>query len=94
MFRITLVCSGLPVTAGPDAARDIAEEFAEHRQWHNRVTCQWDGARLTVQAENDFDKTGRATLDEVSDTITACVSGAGDWETAIESVTEFDSHSD
>jgi hypothetical protein len=49
---------------------------------------------LTVQADNDFDNTGRATLDEVMDTILACVSGEGDWQIAVTSVTEFGDHQD
>jgi hypothetical protein len=78
MFRVTLVCSGLPHTAGAAAATDITREFSEHRHWHSRVTCKWDGTALTLQAENDFDKTGLATLDEFGDCITAYVPDPGD----------------
>ena len=49
MFRVTLICDGLPAAAGEEAARDIAKEFADSRQWHSRVTCDWDGVRLTLR---------------------------------------------
>ena len=89
MFRVTLVCSGLPPAAGENAATDIAKEFADHRKWHNSVTCEWDGTRLILRAENDFDKTGLATLDEFGDCISAYVSDPGDSQIAIESVCEL-----
>ena len=73
MFRVTLICDGLPAAAGEEAARDIAKEFADSRQWHSRVTCDWDGVRLTLRSENDFDETGQATLDEFGDCIAAYV---------------------
>jgi hypothetical protein len=69
MFRVTLICDGLPVTAGEGAARDITEEFADHRHWHSRVTCEWDGTRLILRSESDFDESGQATLDEFGDCI-------------------------
>lgn len=73
MFRVTLICDGLPPAAGEEAARDIAKEFADSRQWHSRVTCEWDGARLVLRSENDFDDTGQATLHELGDCIAAYV---------------------
>jgi len=89
VFRVTLVCSGLPAAAGAEAAIDIAKDFADHRKWHKRVTCEWDGALLTLQSENDFDDTGLATLDEFSDCISAYVTEPGDSEIDIASVREF-----
>ena len=86
MFRVTLICDGLPVTAGLDAARDITKEFADHRKWHSHVTCEWDGARLILQSENDFDEAGLATLDEFGDCISAYVSDPGDSRISIESI--------
>jgi hypothetical protein len=86
MFLVTLVCSGLPTDAGATAAADIAREFAEHRTWHGRVTCEWDGTRLTLTSENDFDESGAATLDEFGDCVSAYVSDPGDARISIESV--------
>jgi len=90
MFRVTLICDGLPSNAGEEAARDITKEFAEHRQWHSRVSCEWDGSRLILRSENDFDENGHATWDEFDDCITAYISSPGDCQTRIESITEFD----
>jgi hypothetical protein len=72
MYRIVLACSGVPADIGPSAARDITEEFT-HRPWHKNVRCQWDGSRLVLQADNDFDSNGLALLDEFSDAIAASV---------------------
>ena len=90
MFRVTLISDGLPASAGEDAARDIAKEFADSRQWHSRVTCEWDGARLVLVSENDFDETGQATLDEFGDCISAYIADPGGSRITIESVSEFD----
>ena len=54
------------------AALEIAEEFL-HRPWHQNVRCTWDGRALHLEADNDFDDTGLALLDEFSDAIAACV---------------------
>jgi len=89
MFRVTLVCSGLPHTVGANEAADITREFAQQRRWHSRVSCTWEGTQLTLLAENDFDKTGLATLDEFRDCITAYVSDPGDSQ-VIASVSEID----
>ncbi|HEX5222113.1 MAG TPA: hypothetical protein VFZ59_21300 [Verrucomicrobiae bacterium] len=89
MFRVTLICEGLPTNVGEVAARDITNDFMEHRPWHKRVSCEWDGARLILRAENDFDENGNATRDEFDDCITAYVE-LGDYETRVESVTELD----
>lgn len=73
MYRIKLACDGIPPSAGPQAAIDIAEEFT-HRPWHQNVRCSWDGFSLTLTAENDFDENGRALLDEFTDAVVACIS--------------------
>ena len=70
MYRIILVCEGVPPHAGASAARDITEEFT-HRPWHKDVSCVWDGSTLVLQADNDFDSKGLALLDEFSDAISA-----------------------
>src|SRR6267143_2740844 len=72
MYRIVLACKGVPADVGAVAARDITEEFT-HRPWHQNVRCEWDGSRLILQADNDFDSNGLALLDEFSDAI-FCVS--------------------
>ena len=89
MFRVTLICDGLPASAGEEAARDITKEFADSRQWHARVTCEWDGARLILRSENDFDETGQATLDEFSDCIFAYIAEPGEFSIRTESVQEL-----
>jgi hypothetical protein len=33
----------------------------------------WDGSQLILQADNDFDSTSLALLDEFSDAISACI---------------------
>jgi len=51
---------------------DITEEFSG-RPWQQNVVCFRDGGLLMLKAENDFDSTGQATLDEFSDAVCACV---------------------
>ena len=70
MYRIVLACDGVPTHAGAAGALDIAEEFT-HRPWHKNVKCDWDGVRLILQADNDFDSDGLALRDEFSDAISA-----------------------
>lgn len=72
MYRIVLACKGVPADVGAVAARDITEEFT-HRPWHKNVRCEWDGSRLVLQADNDFDSDGLALLDEFSDAIAATI---------------------
>jgi hypothetical protein len=86
MYRIVLVCKGVPIDAGAAAARDVAEEFAR-RRWHQNVTCVWDGLALTLRADNDFDANGHALMDEFSDAISACIAGALDGDIEVVSVT-------
>jgi hypothetical protein len=90
MFHITLVCDGLTASAGGEAARDIAQDFAKHRTWHAYVACEWESSRLVLRAENDFDDDGEATLDEFSECITAHVAEPGNFVIAIQSVLETD----
>ena len=70
-YRIALSCHGVPAALGPQAAQDITGEFAEHRDWHQHVQCTWDGSRLVLEAENDYDSEGQALLDEFADCICA-----------------------
>jgi hypothetical protein len=71
-YRITLSCKGVPPHEGAKAAVDIAQEF-KSRPWHQNVVCKWEHSALLLQAENDFDETGSALMDEFSDLISACV---------------------
>lgn len=72
MFRIALICEGLPPELGPQAAIDVAEEF-DHRPWHRNLRCTWTGNVLVLVAENDFDSDGEALADEFSDAVSACI---------------------
>jgi len=65
---------------------DITEEFT-HRPWHQNVQCSWDGSRLTLQADNDFDADGSALADEFSDAIAACIAEGFDGSITVDSVT-------
>jgi hypothetical protein len=85
MYRIILVCKGVPTHAGAAGARDISEEFT-HRPWQQNVTCVWDGSQLILQVDNDFDSNGLALIDEFSDAISACVEGGFDGDIEILSI--------
>jgi hypothetical protein len=89
MFRIVLVCQGVPVEVGVIAAQDIKEEFT-HRPWHKNVSCAWGGSELILQADNDFDSNGLALLDEFSDAISACIKNGFHGNLRVLSVREID----
>ena len=74
MFRVVLECDaeGLPPEFAEQAVIDIAEEFG-HRPWHTNVRCTWDGHRIRLEAENDYDEKGLALSDEFSDALAASV---------------------
>jgi hypothetical protein len=82
MYRTILACKGVSANVGAVAARDITAEFS-HRTWHENVTCVWDGSRLILQADNDFDSDGVALKNEFSEAISAYIKEAfgGDIET-------------
>jgi hypothetical protein len=88
MYRIILVCNRVPKHAGPVAAQDITEEFS-HRPWHKDVSCVWDGSALILQADNDFDSSGLALLDEFSDAISACIKDSFDGDLRVLSIREL-----
>ena len=71
MFRIALLCEGIPAEIGVQAAIDVAEEFT-HRPWHQNVSCTWKNSNLVLVADNDFDHNGEALADEFSDAVAAC----------------------
>lgn len=86
MYKITLTCYGVPKAAGLEAAIDITKEFSEHRKWHTNVSCQWDGERLVLEAENDHDPNGLALLDEFSDCISAYITEPFDGDIKVENI--------
>ena len=92
IYRVVLVCGGVPKAAGPEAAIDIANEFADHRKWHANVTCVWDGSGLTLTAENDFDPKGLALLDEFSDCLAAYIVDGFDGDLKVKSIDEVSDH--
>lgn len=73
MFRITLECDDVPVTAGQEAAQDITEEFRTHYHHEKNVICSWDGKTLRLVSENDYDPEGLNLTDEFSDVIAAYI---------------------
>jgi len=88
MYQVVLSCFGVPASEGAQAAADITAEFANDRSWHSNVVCEWDGERLTLRAENDFDHDGLGLYDEFSDCIAAYVAGDFDYRICIDSVTQ------
>ena len=89
MYRVTLTCAGLSQTEGTSAPVDILEEFS-HRRSHRNAKCYFDGTLLRLTAENDFDDSGLALLDEFSDAVHACVNYSGTIHLEIQSVEQFD----
>ena len=87
-YRIVLACRVVPAAVGAVAARDITEEFT-HRPWHQNVRCEWDGSRLMLQSENDFDSNGLALLDEFSDPISASIADGFDGGIEVVSVSHL-----
>ena len=85
MYRIVLACSGIPSSEGALGAERITEEFTR-RPWHQNVKCEWNGSHLVLQADNDYDSSGLALMDEFSDTISACIADVGEGRIEIVSV--------
>jgi hypothetical protein len=92
IYRTVLVCDGVPKAAGSEAAIDIAKEFAEHRKWHANVACVWDGSKLTLSAESDYDPKGLALLDEFSDCLSAYIVGGFDGDLTVKSINKVSNH--
>jgi len=86
MYRIILACNGVPADSGAVAAHDITEEFTHHRPWYRNVRCEWDGSRLILQADSDFDSEGLALMDEFSDSISANIATGFDGDIDLISV--------
>jgi hypothetical protein len=93
VFKLKLVCEGVPNHLGSEAAVDITEEFT-HRPWHQNVICSWDGSSLILEAENDFDLDGLALQDEFSDAICACITPGFDGSIKVLSVTHLQGQDD
>jgi hypothetical protein len=87
MYRITLASNCVKAEHAQAAAQDITEEF-KHRPWHQKVRCEWDGSRLMLHAENDFDSKGLALMDEFSDAITAYIGEPLDGDIEVLSIAE------
>lgn len=87
-YRAVVRCDDLPSAVGPKAAQNITAHFAK-RNRHRSAVCNWDETSLTLVVENDFDRDDRATLNEFSDEISACISGGIDGDLLVLSVTEI-----
>jgi hypothetical protein len=87
-YRVVLQCGGVPFAFGAEGAKCIRANFAK-RTWHRNADCSWDGNHLMLSVENDFDRDGRAAMDEFSDEISACIRGGFDGDLRIISVTEI-----
>ena len=87
-YRAVLQCNGVPSAVGAEGAKRITANFAK-RTWHKNAMCSWDGNHLTLSVENDFDREGRAVMDEFSDEISASIRGGFDGDVRVISVTEI-----
>jgi len=86
MYRLVLVCSGIPIGEGPEAARDITIEFARHRTHHSNAVCSYADGKLTLVAENNFDPNGLALMDEFSDCLSAYIAKPFDGDLTVQSI--------
>lgn len=77
MYRVTVECEGVAGHVGSEGAADIEQEFRAHRTWHERPLCTFTDGALTLIVENDFDRDGRATLDEFCDCLVAYIGEHG-----------------
>ncbi|MEM9839744.1 MAG: hypothetical protein AAF830_11405 [Pseudomonadota bacterium] len=83
IYRVCVVCSGIPPAEGYEAARATTQEFAEYRPHHQNVVCVFRDDKLFLTAENDCDPDGTALMDEFSDTISAYVASHFDSEISL-----------
>ncbi|MGI9169659.1 MAG: hypothetical protein ACR2FH_05690 [Caulobacteraceae bacterium] len=89
IYRIVLVCDGVSKSVGPEAARDIAEEFRTHYPHEKNVLCTYARGKLMLVAENDYDPDGSALMDEFSDNIAAYIAEPFNGEINVLSVEVF-----
>ncbi len=87
-YRAVLQCDEVPPALGAEGAKRITANFAK-RNWHRNAMCSWDGKHLTLSVENDFDRDGRAVMDEFSDEISASICEGFDGDVRVISVTEI-----
>jgi hypothetical protein len=87
-YRTVLQCDGVSPASGAEGAKCITANFAK-RAWHKNAICSWDGNHLILSVDNDFDRDGRAVMDEFSDEISACIRGGFDGDLRVISVTEI-----
>jgi hypothetical protein len=85
--KVVIECSGVPREVGAQGATDITADFKK-RHWHRNAECRWDGNRLILSVENDFDPQGLALMDEFSDEISACIREGFDGDLRLVSSTE------
>lgn len=76
MWRLQVTCEGLTAEEGAAAPALVFVVFT-HRPWHHRVQCTWDGSLSRLVADNDYDATGNALLDEYTDAVVASVACEG-----------------
>jgi hypothetical protein len=88
MFKVVLVCDGVPNNLGTQAAQDITEEFT-HRPWQRHATCSWNGSSLVLEAESETDLDGLGLMDEFSDAISSCIKEAFDGDIIVQRVSEI-----
>jgi hypothetical protein len=72
MFEIVVSCRGTSEQAALIHFADILDEFKE-RPWHQVLSCTWEQKAILLRAQNDYDSSGLALLDEFSDVICACL---------------------
>jgi hypothetical protein len=87
MYRVVLVCAGVPAEEGPRAAGDIAKEFNEVRTpRHTNSTCVFEHGRLVLGCDTDWDSDGSNLMDEFSDCLSAYISTPFDGDLRLVSV--------
>lgn len=93
-YRVTVSCTGITQDEAASGVPDLLEEFGE-RPWHENVSCYWEANKLLFTAENDYDSTGDAVLDEFGDAVHACISWSSEEiRFAVESVADLVSSND
>ena len=75
MYRVVLVCHGVPPNEGEQAAADIQNEFRKYRiPRYANATCVFEDGNLVLSCDNDaWDKDGLNLMDEFSDCLSAYV---------------------
>ena len=87
-YRVTVTCDGLTSDEGRLASLSVLGEFGQ-RPWHQCASCTWDGKLLWFVADNDYDATGKALLDEFGDALIATLNMNGTINLEIRSVVQI-----